>query len=210
MFQPIRDQVSLHVIVIIPIRDISVKSGKSGVLHLASSSSGEDINSHPIRSQGSHFELARIVSGNVYDHTPGCVTAMINQLKWEHLEYRWLTSRLVMFYKITHDLIDINVPSYLLPGDARTRSANRYRQPTTDKDIYKFSFFPRTTTVWNRLPETTTSANTVKSFRMQLSSSQAAYFTHQVHVFLYIVLTVHIPKGFQSSLTCVSAKLHSR
>jgi hypothetical protein len=31
---------------------------------------------------------------------------------------------------------------------------------------------------------------------MQPSSSQAAYFTHSVHVFLYIVLTVHMPKGF--------------
>ena len=143
MFQPIRGKVSLHVIVIIPIRDISVKSGKSGILHLASSSSGEDINSHPIRSQGSHFELARIVSGNVYDRTPGCVTAMINQLKWEHLEYRWLTSRLVMFYKITHDLIDINAPSYLLPGDVRTRGANRYRQPTTDKRYLQVLFLSK-------------------------------------------------------------------
>jgi hypothetical protein len=87
-------------------------------------------------------------------------------------------SHILFQYKITHDLIDINAPSYLLPGDARTRDANRYRQPTTDKDIYKFSFFPRTTTDWNRLPETTTSANTIESFRMQLSSSQAAYFTH--------------------------------
>lgn len=128
--------------------------------------------------EGVQRRAARFVSGNFYDRTPGCVTAMINQLKWEPLEYRRLTSRLVMFYKITHDLIDINAPSYLLPGDARTRGANRYRQPTTDKDIYKFSFFPRTTTDWNRLPETTTSANTIESFRMQLSSSQAAYFTH--------------------------------
>ena len=125
-----------------------------------------------------HQRAAKFVSGNFYDRTPGCVTAMINQLKWEPLEYRCLTSRLFMFYKITHDLIDINAPSYLLPGDARTRGANRYRQTATDKDIYKFSFFPRTTTDWNRLPETTTSANTIESFRMQLSSSQAAYFTH--------------------------------
>ena len=121
---------------------------------------------------------ARFVGGVFYDRTPGCVTAMINQLKWEPLEYRRLTSRLVMFYKITHDLIDINAPSYLLPGDARTRGANIYRQPTNDKDNYKFSFFPRTTTDWNRLPETTTSANTIESFHMQPSSCQAAYFTH--------------------------------
>jgi hypothetical protein len=53
----------------------------------------------------------------------------------------------------------INAPSYLLPGDARTRGANRYRKPTTDKDIYKFSFFPRTTTDWNRqLPLTNLAA----------------------------------------------------
>ena len=128
--------------------------------------------------EGVQRRAAIIVSGNFYDRTPGCVTAMINQLKWEPLEYRRLTSRLVMFYKITHDIIDINAPSYLLPGDVRTRGANRYRKPTTDKDIYNFSFFPRTTTNWNRLPETTTSANIIESFRMQLSSSQAAYFTH--------------------------------
>ena len=78
---------------------------------------------------------ARFVSSNFYDRTPGCVTAMINQLKWEPLEYRRVTSQLFMFYKITHDLIDINAPSYLLPGDARTRGTNRYRQPTTDKDF---------------------------------------------------------------------------
>ena len=89
---------------------------------------------------------ARFVGGICYDRTPGCVTAMINQLKWEPLEHRRLTSRLVMFYKITHDLIDINAPFYLLPGDVRTRGANIYRQPRNDKDIYKFSFFPRTTT----------------------------------------------------------------
>ena len=123
---------------------------------------------HTIRSlEGVQRRAAKFVSGNFYDHTSGCVTAMINQLKWEPLEYRRLTSRLVMFYKITHDLIDINAPSYLLPGDARTRDANRYRQPTTDKDIFKFSFFPRITTDWNRLTETTISA--IESFRVQLS-----------------------------------------
>jgi hypothetical protein len=51
-------------------------------------------------------------------------------------------------------------------------------QIDTDKDIYKFSFFPRTTNDWNRLPETTTSANIIESFRMQLSSSQAAYLCY--------------------------------
>ena len=126
---------------------------------------------------------ARFVSSNFYDRTPGCVTAMINQLKWEPLEYRRLTSRLFMFYKITHDLI---APSYLLPGDARTRGTNRYRQPTTDKDIYKFSFFPRTTTDWNRLPETTISLPSHQPIpsrasvcsRVPAKLALAAYFTH--------------------------------
>jgi hypothetical protein len=86
--------------------------------------------------EGVQQRSAIFVSGNFYDRTPGGVTAMINQLKWQPLEYRWLTSRLVMFYKITHDFIDINAPSYLLPGDARTRGANRYHQPTTNKDIF--------------------------------------------------------------------------
>ena len=138
---------------------------------------------HTIRSTSDHWrgsseESPDLLAVTFMTALQVCVTAIINQLKWQPLEYRRLTSRLVMFYKITHDLIDINAPSYLLPGDARTRGASRYRQPTTDKDIYKLSFFPRTTTDWNRLQETTTSANTIESFRVQLSSSQAAYFTH--------------------------------
>ena len=73
---------------------------------------------HTIRSTSDHSngpseEPLDLLGGNFYDPSPGCVTAMINQLKWEPLEYRRLTSRLVMFYKITHDLIDINAPSYI-------------------------------------------------------------------------------------------------
>jgi hypothetical protein len=43
---------------------------------------------------------------------------------------------------------------------------------------FSFSSSSWYSTDWNRLPETTTSANIIESFRMQLSSSQAAYFTH--------------------------------
>ena len=50
----------------------------------------------------------------------------------------------------------------------KPRSANRYRQPTTDKDIYKFSFFPRTTTDWNRLPETTISLQVISQYHREL------------------------------------------
>jgi hypothetical protein len=71
------------------------------------------------------------------------------------LEYRRLTSRLVMFYKITHDLIDINAPSYSLPGDARTRGANRYRQPATDKGFPFELVYHRCYTTWSAVIKVT-------------------------------------------------------
>jgi hypothetical protein len=61
------------------------------------------------------------------------------------------------------------------------------KRNSTDKDIYKFSFFPRTTTDWNRLPETTTSANIIESFRMQLSSKfQPSCILHTLGPCLFV------------------------
>ena len=87
---------------------------------------------------------ARFATGNYYDRTPGSVTSMLQNLEWESLEERRTKSRLIMFYKITHDLIDIPSSAYLTPGDTRTRGSNRYRQLPTQKDVYKHSYFPRT------------------------------------------------------------------
>ena len=117
---------------------------------------------------------ARFVTGRYRDRTPGCMTAMVQQLQWHTLAQRRLTSRLVMLYKISHDLIDIHAPSYLTPGDSRTRGTMKFAQPTTGKEVYNSSFFPRTIRDWNGLPSSVRAANNIEAFRMLLSNTQAA------------------------------------
>ena len=41
---------------------------------------------------------------------------------------------------------------YIHPNDTRTRGSQRLRQLQATKDVYKYSFYPRTISDWNRLP----------------------------------------------------------
>ncbi|KAK6167049.1 hypothetical protein SNE40_021157 [Patella caerulea] len=123
---------------------------------------------------------ARFATSNYSDRTPGSVTSILQDLQWESLETRRVRSRLAMFYKITHGLIDIPPLDYLTPGDGRTRGTNKYRQPPTHRDVYKYSFFPRTITDWNRLPNVITQAANINEFRAQLSKIPAALLTPNV------------------------------
>jgi hypothetical protein len=46
-------------------------------------------------------------------------------------------------FKIIHELVDVQT-DVIRTGDSRTRGSNRLYQPVAQKDVYKFSFFPRT------------------------------------------------------------------
>ena len=51
---------------------------------------------------------ARFVINDYTSRTPGCVTSMLTSLEWQTLEQRRRISRLVMMYKIQHQLVDID------------------------------------------------------------------------------------------------------
>ena len=50
------------------------------------------------------------------------------------------------------------------------RGSQRLRQLQATKDVYKYSFYPRTISDWNRLPTTVTDVQTLQEFRDGLSS----------------------------------------
>ena len=64
---------------------------------------------------------ARFVINDYTSRTQGCVTSMLTSLEWQTLEQRRRISRLVMMYKIQHQLVDTDRELYLRPGDSRTR-----------------------------------------------------------------------------------------
>jgi hypothetical protein len=92
---------------------------------------------------------ARFVFNNYTDRTPGCVTKMVESLKWEKLEERRKTNR----------------HQYIQSNDSRTRGKYRLYQERTSSEAFGNLFFPRTIRDWNQLPANTTSANTVEGFR---------------------------------------------
>ena len=111
---------------------------------------------------------ARYVHNNY--HNTSSVTNMINTLQWPTLAERRLKTRLIMFYKIVHNLIAI--PSdILIPTDSRTRQhhAYTYRHLQASKDSYKHSFFPYTIVQWNILPSSVVNSPSVDIFREQLT-----------------------------------------
>ena len=59
-------------------------------------------------------------------------------------------------YKLIHGLIDIDSRKYVIQhSESRTRESHQltFRVPYANKDIMKFSFFPRTIADWNCLSE---------------------------------------------------------
>ena len=86
-------------------------------------------------------------------HNTSSVTDMIDNLNWPTLQQRRLKTKIIMFYKVVHQIIA--VPSTILtPTDSRTRQAHpyTYRHLQASKDSYKYSFFPNTIIHWNHLP----------------------------------------------------------
>ena len=114
---------------------------------------------------------ARYVS-NRY-HNTSSVTDMMSDLNWAPLEVRRIRYRLIFFYKVIHHLVAIPYSNLLIPVDTRTRhtNPNSFRHIQTSKDCYKYPYFPRSITLWNQLPTTFTTADTVDGFKSMIPVS---------------------------------------
>ena len=112
---------------------------------------------------------ARFVKSN-YQRTKGTVTSLLNDLGWQSLEDRRRAARLTIMYKIVNDDVDIPRDRYLTPVTRLSRHSNSqsFIQYHTRLQSHKYSFFPRTITEWNSLPETTVKATSTQAFKSQL------------------------------------------
>ena len=96
---------------------------------------------------------APFVHRSYTERTPGCVTNMVQSLGWESLQQRRYTDRLSMLFRIQHGLVDVTT-DYIQPNETLKRGSQSLCQLQATQDIYKFSFYPRTISDWNRLPTT--------------------------------------------------------
>ena len=99
------------------------------------------------------------------------VTEMLQDLQWDTLETMRRHARLSTIYKMCHGLIDGDWGDYLITSkERRTRGSHDFKfiVPKGHKDIFRFSFFPRTITEWNKLPEETVSSQSLCIFKSKL------------------------------------------
>ena len=107
------------------------------------------------------------------DYSPlSSVSNMLDRLEWQTLEHRRSCARLTLFYKIVHHLVAVPLPQYLVQPVRLSRRSHPYgfRQLSTTKDYYKYSFFPLAVVQWNCLPVHVVQMTDLDSFKAAISS----------------------------------------
>ena len=120
-------------------------------------------------------QSARFIMADYSRHSS--VTNMLANLNLPSLEYRRTTSSIILFYKIIHNLI--NIPSSdLMPITSSTRGHHqRFQHIYARTSLYSNSFFPRTITIRNSLPEDTIQQQSLSQFKLKLKSSLHYWLT---------------------------------
>ena len=104
----------------------------------------------------------RFILGN-YKFEHGSTKTNMNTLGWPPLQERRAKLKLTMFYKIINDHICVSKDDLLLLSAPR-RPFNFY-VPRSKIDIHLHSFFPSTIRLWNSLPNSIHSCNSLSTFK---------------------------------------------
>ena len=102
------------------------------------------------------------------------VTAMMNELGWKPLAHGRREQRLTLHFKIINGLVAIPATDHIVFNTRVTRPSRsghnkQIKVITTNTDIYKNSFFPRTIKSWDSLSESAVNSDTVNGFKDSIS-----------------------------------------
>ena len=113
---------------------------------------------------------ARFITGN--NRRESSITSMLQDIHLESLEStRLRKARCTMMYRVVNHLIDIPSSS-LQPVRAGTRGhSQRFQQPSCTIRCYQDSFFPASIVLWNSLPPTLVSADSLDVFKTRISTT---------------------------------------
>ena len=134
------------------------------------------------------------------------VTDMLRELEWDTLEMRRRKNKLTLTYKLSHSLVDIKTQKFLVPNsETRTRRSHafKYRIPQISRDLFKFSFFPRSICEWNTLLSDIVNSkslnclktNLVNYLKYECDTTRTFYLLIlfiSIYFFLYLLLYIHV------------------
>ena len=103
---------------------------------------------------GPHIQTNTSINSSPYKGGPLDGLPVITDTHLACLQCFRIDSRLVLLYKVTYDLVAIPASDYLIRNTRLSSIIHplAYRQITTLKDYYKYTFFPRKIIHWNALP----------------------------------------------------------
>ena len=119
-----------------------------------------------------HSRAARLVLGCPWrKNTRDGTSLMLQSLRWPTLQLRRKCTKLILMYKLVHNLLIIPSHYLAVPSPATmTKSSHAFKffhyQPALD--CYKYLFLPRTVSEWNNLPLQTVQEPTSDGFRKSL------------------------------------------
>jgi hypothetical protein len=78
----------------------------------------------------------------------------------------------IMMYRIINGLVAIESPPFMhhLGAATRGRQQQKYIVPYSRTTVHKESFFPSTIRLWNQLPEATSAALDLESFKKEIQA----------------------------------------
>ena len=96
------------------------------------------------------------------------ITNMLVRLRWPLLEHRRNYLKLIIFYKVIHDLVDASFTLTSLSTSTHGRSQH-FVTSFARTDSYLYSFLPSTINLWNSLLESLIDLNDINHFKSDLS-----------------------------------------
>ena len=96
------------------------------------------------------------------------VTAMLEKLGWESLQQRRARAKATYMYRIVNNLVDIPGHQYLKPSP---RQELKFIQIQPRIDAYKYSFFPSTIEIWNKLPQVVKLLPEIDTFKNRINQT---------------------------------------
>ena len=130
---------------------------------------------------------------NNYRHESS-VTQLIETLGWDSLQLRRKQARLSLMYKLSNNLIDINLENLLSRNhELRTRRSHvsQYKVPMAKIDTFKLSSFRKTIAEWNTLPCDVVNSSSLNTFKSKLVPFHFNVYIFNVNIFLFIYLFIY-------------------
>ena len=120
-------------------------------------------------------KAARFATRN-YDRTSS-VSVMLKSLQWDTLQLRRQSDRLTTLHKITLGQVAIPADQFLTPVVRPTRHNNSqaFFRPRAKKNCYRDSYFPKTISEWNILPDNLVHLTSPEAFKKQVTQHLRQY-----------------------------------